>query len=415
MAQTIAILYLLTIFFSSCFAANICDICECQPNKQQVFSITCDGQNMQDLHLTSSMMIGVNTATMVIIKNCNTVSIERNSFAQIHKLDTLGIQNCAHLYIASGSFSKLNSLLINNVEDVYFGEMAFMGARDVKNIVINSSNITEIPKFALYDVQGLERLNLYNVNIEKIQPMAINLHATSVGIENIKVTDVGKDGLVIDALKIFIKTSIFENLKPSAVKLATAYQTRLLNNHFKTEFLIEINSPFAEFSGNIFRNLTSNAFKSIVLPRLMNNTIIETDFEKIFHNFEHKDFHHNLFTCLCNKNMLNFTKHSFNYEILKKNYCNTNCSLSLFDFEVETSARCIMEKFVDVSSLCVSTVDSGTSYYANEIQDNTPVVLRPRFLNDEDHQDDGESAESGSTQLRSTLFAIVVVLLMLKM
>ncbi|KAK4876331.1 hypothetical protein RN001_012753 [Aquatica leii] len=407
MAQAMLVLCMLSMFFCYGLSVNICDLCDCQPDGQRVFSITCNCEQTQDLQLTSSMMMNVGGVTMVIIKNCQTVVIERNSFAQLEKLDTLGIQNCQHLYLATGAFSKLNSLLINNVQGVAFGEMAFMGARDVKNIIINSSNITEIPQFALYDVQGLDRLNLYNVNIESIKENAINLNAVSIGIENTKIKNVQKNGFVAEALKVFIKTSEFENLKPSAIKFSTTFQTRLLNNNFKEEFLMEINSPFVEFSGNVFKRLSSYAFKTITLPRLMNNTILDTDFENIFYNFNHKDFHHNLFSCQCNRNLLNFTRNSFNYEILKNNFCNTTCNLSLFEFEVESVATCMKDKFIDVSSLCTSRVELST--LADEGGDDLPIFLQPRFLHDLDEL----HLRSESNKFQLNLFATLLVLLLL--
>ncbi|XP_031351283.1 uncharacterized protein LOC116176690 [Photinus pyralis] len=369
--------------------ANICDVCDCQSAGGRVFSITCDCIATQDLHLTSSMMMKVESTNMVIIRNCQTVSIERNSFAQLDKLDTLGIQNCLRVYLATGAFSKINSLLINNVQNLSFGEMSFMGARGIKNIIINSSNITEMPHFSFYDVQGLDRFTLFNVNIDTIRTNAINISANTVGIESAEIHNIETDGIAVDATKVYIQDSEFGQQNYRSVKVKTKYQTRLLNNKFSGLFRIEITSPFVEFSKNRFESLHSSTFSTITLSRMMSNTITNGDLQNIFPLFSHKDFHSNQFYCSCQQgNLLNVTKNSPNYEILKENFCISNCSVSVFEYEVESAAKCMKDRVLEANSFCtedrwLSKNVSSTTPREDKNRVLPPTLLQPRFLLDE--------------------------------
>lgn len=332
--------------------AHICDVCDCQPERSQVFSITCDCKSIKDLQLTSSMMMGLQSTVMVVIKNCQVVSIERNSFSQLEKLDTLAIQNCARLYLAAGAFTNLNSLLITKVQDISFGEMALMGAKGIKNIIINSSNITEIAKYSLYDVGEVDRFSLNSVNIGKIKKNAINMSVNSIGIENTKVNYTESDGFVLEARKVFIRKSEFTLDEPQAFKVKSEFQTRFLENNFKGFFQISVISPFLELFGNHFEHLIPSVFNNVQMPKVMNNLIYNTDYEMLFQRFNFKDFHDNNFICKCEMNLLNSTRNSDNYEILKNNYCMTNCSLSLFEFEVESVPKCMRDHSVDITSYC---------------------------------------------------------------
>ncbi|KAF5278348.1 hypothetical protein FQA39_LY05837 [Lamprigera yunnana] len=417
MALYTLIIYLISAALFDGVLANICDVCVCQPYRERVFSITCNGSYQKDLHLTSSIMMKVESANMVTIKNFQTVSIERNSFAQLDQLDTLVVENCVNLYMATGAFSTLNSLLINNIQDVAFGEMAFMGARGIKNIIINSSNITELPRFALYDVRGLNRLNLYNVNIENITSNSFKIDVSNLEIENSTIKNVQKEGIIVNATKILIQTSKFETSADAAVQLLTKYQTRFLNNNFEGNFQWEVISPFAEFSGNTFENVNTKAFNSITLTRAMNNTILDTNYNRIFQLFDHRDFHHNKFVCQCNQHLLNVKRNSVNYEILKNNFCNTNCSLSIFDFEIHSAASCMKENVIDASTLCVIT-DAASELPPNNLLGTTesnndlPVILQPRYLIDDGEHD--RILQSGSSRAQISLFISIVLFLLLQ-
>ncbi|KAK5644943.1 hypothetical protein RI129_006243 [Pyrocoelia pectoralis] len=172
---------------------------------------------------------------------------------------------------------------------------------------------------------------------------------------------------------------------------------------------MNIDSPFVEFAGNHFENFHSSMLSSIHLSRMMNNTILNTDAQNIFQLFDHKDFHDNYFQCSCQEDLLNVTKHSSNYEILKNNYCITKCNLSVFEFEVESVAKCMKDGTVDANSFCtyersLRKLVADTTPLGSTERTLPHVLLQPRFL-----LDDSSDApmHSGS---RKNVFSFVILI-----
>ncbi|KAF2882373.1 hypothetical protein ILUMI_23793 [Ignelater luminosus] len=415
---------LFILFFINRSFANICDFCDCQPSRNDVFSVTCGCESIKNLRFTSDLMVGVESVSMVVIKNCHTVNIGQNSFSRLEKLDTLAIQNSLYVSLAAGAFSSLNSLLINNVRDISFSEMALMGARGIKNIIINSSNITQLPTYSLYDLEGVERLTFGNVSIGQINRGAVNVSAKSIVMQNVKINHIETNGLSLEAQKVLIKNSIFKNPAVGSINIISEFQTRFLNNEFGGIFQANVTSPFVEFSGNRFENFHSGVFENAQMSRVMNNSFTRMNFYGFFKVFDYKDFYDNYFECNCGMNLFDSSRKYDNYDIFKKNFCKTNCSLNLFEFEVESTAKCMKDGKVDAISFCnyERTVRNNKRFRnlnhdspKNETKDLSVNKIESRFLIGVDEEVDVNSTSSTSkafsVKMCSSLFMFALVIL----
>lgn len=213
----------------------------------------------------------------------------------------------------------------------------------------------------------------------------------------------------MEAQKVLIKNSVFNNPTIGSVSISSEFQTRFLNNEFGGVFQANLTSPFVEFSGNRFENFHSSVFENVQMSRVMNNTFRSVDSYGFFKVFDYKDFYDNYFECNCGMKLFDSSRRYDNYDVFKNNFCKTNCSLNLFEFEVESMARCMKDGQVDPIRFCNNerTVRYNKRFRnlnhespKNESKDFSMNKIEPRFIILE------EEVVANSTTLSSKAFSV---------
>jgi hypothetical protein len=103
------------------------------------------------------------------------VMFRMNAFRDLGKLENLYLEEVGKVEFESGVFQRLARLSLQNIQDVKFGERAFMGARDLHNIEIRRATIPRLHSHSLFDIRGLHSLELDEVALHHVEKDAVKI------------------------------------------------------------------------------------------------------------------------------------------------------------------------------------------------------------------------------------------------
>jgi hypothetical protein len=103
------------------------------------------------------------------------VMFRMNAFRDLRQLENLYLEKLGKVEFESGVFQKLTRLSLQNIQDVKFGERAFMGARDLLNIEIRRATIPRLHSHSLFDIRGLHSLELDEVELHHVEKDAVKV------------------------------------------------------------------------------------------------------------------------------------------------------------------------------------------------------------------------------------------------
>jgi hypothetical protein len=98
-----------------------------------------------------------------------------NAFRHLEELENLYVENVGKVEFDSGVFQKLTTLSLRNIQEIDFGERAFMGARDLHGIEIIRSSVPQLRSHSLFDIEGLHSLELSDVTLHRVEKDAVKL------------------------------------------------------------------------------------------------------------------------------------------------------------------------------------------------------------------------------------------------
>jgi hypothetical protein len=99
-----------------------------------------------------------------------------NAFKDLGQLENLYLEKVGKLEFESGVFQRLTRLSLQNIQDLKFGERAFMGAHDLHNIEIRRAAIPQLHSHSLFDIRGLHSLELDDVTLHHVEEDAVKIY-----------------------------------------------------------------------------------------------------------------------------------------------------------------------------------------------------------------------------------------------
>jgi hypothetical protein len=110
------------------------------------------------------------------VTNCDGgVKFRMNAFRDLGQLEYLYLEKIRRVEFESGVFQGLNKLSLYNIEELKFGERAFMGAHDLRNIQIRRVSIPRLHSHSLFDIRGLHSLELEEVQLQNVEKDAVKI------------------------------------------------------------------------------------------------------------------------------------------------------------------------------------------------------------------------------------------------
>jgi hypothetical protein len=109
------------------------------------------------------------------VTDCDGAMFRMNAFRDLGQLENLYIEKVKRVEFESGVFQSLTRLSLQNIQELKFGERAFMGAHDLKNIEMRRVNITQLHSHSLFDIRELHSLELDEVDIRHVERDAVKI------------------------------------------------------------------------------------------------------------------------------------------------------------------------------------------------------------------------------------------------
>jgi hypothetical protein len=98
-----------------------------------------------------------------------------NAFKDLRQLENLNVEGVRKVEFESGVFHKLTKLNLQRIQELNFGERAFMGAQDLHSITISRATVPQLPLHSLFNIKGLHSLELSHVLLHYVEKDAINI------------------------------------------------------------------------------------------------------------------------------------------------------------------------------------------------------------------------------------------------
>jgi hypothetical protein len=110
------------------------------------------------------------------VTNCDGgVMFRMNAFRNMEQLENLYLEKLGRVEFESGVFQALSKLSLYNIQELKFGERAFMGAHDLRSIKIRRAAIPRLHSHSLFDIRGLHNLELDEVELRHVEKDAVKI------------------------------------------------------------------------------------------------------------------------------------------------------------------------------------------------------------------------------------------------
>lgn len=103
------------------------------------------------------------------------VTFTMNAFKDLKELENLYLENVGKVEFDSGVFHNLTRLSLRNTGEIDFDERAFMGAHDLQRIEIVRATVPQLRSHSLFDIRGLQDLELSDVRLHRVEKDAVNM------------------------------------------------------------------------------------------------------------------------------------------------------------------------------------------------------------------------------------------------
>ncbi|PNF16610.1 hypothetical protein B7P43_G06444 [Cryptotermes secundus] len=301
------------------------------------------------------------------------VVFRTNAFRDLGKLQNLYLGKVRKVEFESGVFQRLARLSLQNIQDVKFGERAFMGARDLYSIEIHRATIPRLHSHSLFDVRGLYSLELDEVALHHVEKDAVKIdfrHPESyVLVNNCTIGNIESKGIILKAKNFSMTKSALDGLSSDAVNIISSDLIQTSESNFGKNLeknAINMVAPVVNIRSNTFKLLPKGIIEGIKFEEnkkiiFINNTVYDIDTDNILDGMSSlikiAEIKGNHFPCSCSIRV----PHQALREFSQNNFCTIKCNITLSDFGalIEDRKVCTLNKSEpDESEICSSVVNS---------------------------------------------------------
>lgn len=371
-------LTLMVSVFGHGVASSICDngLCSCFPRYRNVTTVDCRCNITKKGFDFTAADFGMQFHKVrdFYVTDCDGgVVFRMNAFRDLEQLENLYLEKVGKVEFESGVFQRLTRLSLHNIQDVKFGERAFMGAHDLLNIEIRRSTIPRLYSHSLFDIRGLHSLELDEVVLHHVEKDAVKVdfkHSEShVRINNCTIRNIESKGIILKAKNFSMTKSALDGLSSNAININSSDLILISESNFENNLpknAINMVAPVVNIRSNIFKSLPKGIMESIKFEDnekfiFRNNTVFNVDTDESFDGIsgliKTAEIKGNRFPCTCSIRVIHHDLRDFS----QNNFCTSTCNISLSDFGglIEERKVCTLNNSdPDEYEICASVVNS---------------------------------------------------------
>ncbi|GFG28133.1 hypothetical protein Cfor_11488 [Coptotermes formosanus] len=376
------VLIVMVVAVGSGVTSSICDNgqCSCTPPYRDITTVGCRCNTTNTGFKLTASDFGRQFRKVrdFYVSDCDGgITFTMNAFKDLEGLENLYLENIVKVEFDSGVFQKLMRLSLRNIREIDFGERAFMGARDLHNIEIYRATVPRLRSHSLFDIRGLQTLELSEVTLHRVEKDAVNvdvrLPESYIRINNCTVGSIESNGIVLQARNFSIINSAFGEMSSNAININSSELVLIRDSDFRSGLpknAINVAASVLNIRSNTFKLLPTGIFMGNIeyenYRKLIfaNNTVYniehEGSFDSISGLIQKADIKGNRFPCVCFVGGF----HQISPDFSQNNFCTAskcNVTLSYFSALVEERKFCTSNTSEDPDEyeICANVASSA--------------------------------------------------------